>query len=154
IESLIEGDANKNGEVDLLSVMRHVDQRVPVLSRALKACQPKLQAASDYCQRPVVDYVGRNYPLLPAYPNARERVERQPEPVAVLAAITGKPTHVVIAAADVYRSLTRSGEADIIMRLPAGRSITLIETKNGMAHVGRDGKALGYVEETKLAPLD
>jgi WD40 repeat protein len=153
IESLIEGDAANKGEIDLLSMMRHVDQRVPVLSRELKACQPKLRAASDYCQRPVVDYGGRNYPLLPAFPKARQWLERQPEP-GVLAAIPGKPTHFLLAEAEIYRSRSRGAESEIVARLPRGRTVAVIEVSGGIAYVARDGKALGYVDETKLAPLD
>jgi uncharacterized protein YgiM (DUF1202 family) len=62
-----------------------------------------------------------------------------------------RPTHVVIATSNVFNAASSTGA--IVKQLAAGTQVTLIETGSGWTAIARDGKRLGYVETTKLAPL-
>jgi hypothetical protein len=53
---------------------------------------------------------------------------------------------------------TRAGQskpeaAESVVRLAPGTQVTLVRAEQGWTLVARDGKALGYVAATDLAPL-
>ncbi|MFY9641572.1 MAG: hypothetical protein WCD20_07020 [Rhodomicrobium sp.] len=65
--------------------------------------------------------------------------------------ISGKPTHAVLAATDLFEAANRG--AAMKRQLKRGEQVTEIKAEEGWAYIANDGKALGYVEEDKLLPL-
>jgi hypothetical protein len=112
-----------------------VDKRVPALT----------YETWNMRQVPQMKIVGSNFPLvsktalLPAVSEG---------PGAVIPA---KPTHVVIAPAQVRQSASET--APIVIQLTAGTQVRLMESAGGWVLVARDGKRLGYVEEKAVASL-
>ncbi len=143
--ALLEGlaKAGSSDQVQLFDLADYVMSRVPELSRALNACEAK--GPKDYCQKPVVA-LGHtpNYPLLPRYPKVLAMLGDAPQ-------ISSKPTHAVLAAADLLETAKRG--APVKRRLERGDLVTVIGSEAGWAHVAQDGRALGYVEESSLLPL-
>jgi WD40 repeat protein len=141
--ALLEGLARAgSGErVQLFDISDYVQERVPELSRELAACE--VTKAKDYCQKPVVDLGhAQNYPVLPRYPAILAMLE------AGGTVFSTKPTHVVIAVAELFETANRGGVAK--RQLQRGELVTLIKTENGWAYIAKGGKPLGYVEEEKL----
>ncbi len=144
--ALLEGFANAGSaeQVQLYDLAAYVQSRVPALSRELNACEAR--GEQEYCQRPVVA-LGHtpDYPVLPRYRKV----------LAMLGAgapeISRKPTHAVLAAADLLETASRG--APVKRTLKPGELVTVIRSEAGWAHVAQDGRALGYVEETKLLAL-
>ena len=62
--------------------------------------------------------------------------------------IPTKPTHVVIAPAQVYKA--QSETAALVTVLKPGTLITLVKTDGGWALIGKDGVQLGYVEKENI----
>jgi uncharacterized protein YgiM (DUF1202 family) len=66
--------------------------------------------------------------------------------------ISTKPTHVVMAATDLFEQAVRG--SPIARQLPAGTMVTVIEPiEGGWAHVAQEGKAIGYVREEQLLKM-
>ncbi len=118
--------------------------RVPQLSRELKSCEAR--GPLEFCQKPVVT-LGHtpNYPVLPRYPKVLAMLG------ADAPAISAKPTHALLAAADLLETAKRG--AAVKRRLERGDLVTLIGAEAGWAYVAQDGRALGYVEESNLLQL-
>jgi WD40 repeat protein len=145
--ALLEGLAKAGGgeRVQLFDISDYVQERVPELSRELVACE--VTKAKDYCQKPVVDLGhAQNYPVLPRYPAILAMLE------AGGTVFSSKPTHVVIAAAELFETASRGGQ--VKRQLKRGEQITLIKAEGGWAYVAKGGKPLGYVEEDKLLQLE
>ena len=135
LSALGEADNNGDGVVDVLELADYVDKRVPALT----------YETWNMRQVPQMKIVGSNFPLvsktalLPAVSEG---------PGAVIPA---KPTHVVIAPAQVRQSASET--APIVIQLTAGTQVRLMESAGGWVLVARDGKRLGYVEEKAVASL-
>jgi hypothetical protein len=141
--ALLEGLAKAGGgeRVQLFDISDYVQERVPELSRELAACE--VTKAKDYCQKPVVDLGhAQNYPVLPRYPAILAMLEAGGPAIAV------KPTHVVIAAAELFGTASRGGQ--VKRQLEAGELVTLVKAENGLAYIAKEGKPLGYVASDKL----
>jgi hypothetical protein len=121
--------------VDVLELADYVDKQVPALTYDTWKMR----------QVPQMKIVGSNFPLvsktalLPA-------VSEGPSAV-----IPAKPTHVVIAPAQVRQSA--SDTAPVVIQLTAGTQVRLIENAGGWVLVARDGKKLGYVEAKAIVAL-
>lgn len=135
LSALGEADNNGDGVIDVLEIADYVDKRVPVLTYDTWKVR----------QVPQMKIVGSNFPLvsktalLPAVSDG---------PIAVIPA---KPTHVVIAPAQVRQ--TASETAPLIIQLTAGTQVRLIKSAGSWVLVARDGKRLGYVEAKAIAAL-
>src|SRR4029077_19364192 len=116
----------------------YVDAQVPDLS--FKAFHAR--------QVPQMRIVGSNFPL------AKQTTVLPPEAGVAGGAppVSTNPKYVVIAPADVFANAEES--APVLQRLPAGSSITLVRTEAGWSLVARDGRLIGYVAASKLAPLN
>jgi hypothetical protein len=62
--------------------------------------------------------------------------------------IPTKPSHVVIAPADVYEQLTGHGAK--LERLAPGTLVSLMKSEKGWVLVAKDGKQIGYVAENQI----
>ena len=62
-----------------------------------------------------------------------------------------KPTHVVITPTAV-RKAASPGSA-VVLQLPPGAVVALVQSSEGWALIARDGKTLGYVAESALAKM-
>ena len=144
--ALLEGFANagSSDKVQLFDLADYVTLRVPQLSRELKSCEAR--GPLEFCQKPVVT-LGHtpNYPVLPRYRKVLAMLG------ADAPAISAKPTHALLAAADLLETAKRG--AAVKRRLERGDLVTLIGAEAGWAYVAQDGRALGYVEESNLLPL-
>jgi WD40 repeat protein len=133
LAGLDAADANNDGVIDVTELAQYVDRRLPELT----------YDAFKLRQVPQMSIVGSNFPL--ASKVALLPAGGQAPPAA---SIPTKPTHVVIAPATVRQSA--GSESPAVSELPTGMQIVLIKAANGWALVARDGKKLGWVEETKL----
>ena len=133
LAGLGEAQTDKEGWIDVTGLAHYVDQAVPEIS----------QRAFDWRQVPQMSVVGSDFPLA-----ARVSVL---EDGASAAVIPLKPTHVVIAPADVFAQAGGSGP--VVTRLTPGTQVRLVETKDGWTLIAREGKAIGYVEPKALAGL-
>ncbi|HKU07811.1 MAG TPA: caspase family protein, partial [Bradyrhizobium sp.] len=130
-------DANADGVVDVTELATYVDRRLPDLT----------YDAFKLRQVPQMSIVGSNFPLaskvslLPAD-------GASPAASAPAAAIPTKPTHVVIAPADVFEQL--AGKGGKLEQLSPGTLVSLVKTEQGWVLVARDGKQVGYVAEDRL----
>ncbi len=143
--ALLEGLA-KAGNADkvlLFDLADYVQTRVPQLSRELNACEAK--GPDEYCQKPKVPIGSANFPIVPRYPAILAKLG------ADAPQIGKKPTHAVLAAADLFEAANRG--AAVKRQLKRGEQVTEIKAEGGWAYIAKDGKALGYVEEDKLLPL-
>ena len=133
LEALGSGDLNGNGLIEVSELAEHVDRRVPDLS--FEAF--KLRQIPQYSGR------GNNFALI-------GKAEILVAGATPAAALTGAPTHVVIAPAPV-RPL--EGAAATPAGLAVGTQVILVETRDGWALVAREGRQLGYIEAAALARL-
>jgi hypothetical protein len=70
--------------------------------------------------------------------------------------IPTRPTHVVITSApiEVFEAIAADGtKGPTVQRLGIGTSVFVMKSANGWDLVARDGKSLGYVAHSGLAPL-
>ena len=147
--ALLESLAKAGGgeRVQLYDIADYVQTRVPEISRELSGCEAK--DATEFCQKPIVGIGSTpNYPVMPRYPQvlamlgAPARTEESPVPL--------KPTHAVIAAADVFENAAR-GVAK--RQIEAGELVAVLKIENGIAKIAQDGAVLGYMDESKLLKL-
>ncbi len=143
--ALLEGLANagSTGDVQLFDLADYVQTRVPELSRELKVCEAK--GRDEYCQKPKVPIGSANFPLVPRYRAILAKLG------ADAPQISRKPTHALLAAADLFESASGGGTAK--RQLKRGEQVTLIKVEGGWAYIAKDGTPLGYVAEDKLLPL-
>jgi hypothetical protein len=69
------------------------------------------------------------------------------------AAIPAKPTHVVIAPTPVDVFERAQGAGASLQKLSAGTLVTVLRTADGWTFIAKDGKSLGYISQTSLAPM-
>jgi WD40 repeat protein len=144
--ALIEGiaRAGSGDHVRLYDFADYVRTEVPRLSRELEGC--KVTGPEDYCQKPVVGLGNaENYPVLPRSTKVLALIESEGS------IISKKPTHVVIAAAELFETASRGGQ--VKRQLSPGEQVTLIKEDNGWAYIAKGSKPLGYVEKGKLLQL-
>jgi WD40 repeat protein/uncharacterized caspase-like protein len=149
LDALEHGDVNKNGLIEVSELADYIDKKVPDFSFE----------AFKLRQIPQRNIVGNNFALT----NRAEVLttgtapavagNASPTAQSAAAAIPAKPTHVVIAPTpvDVFERAQAAGAS--LQKLPAGTLVTVIRTADGWTFIAKDGKSLGYVAQTSLAPM-
>jgi hypothetical protein len=144
LEGLALAGNPNNNKINVDALKEYVYSMVPQYSRELKACSVVRQ--QEYCQKPRVSMLSRDYPLVPRYPQVLARLGATGE------AISRKPTHMVVVTADLLEQAARG--SPVTRQLPAGTMVTVIEPiEGGWAHVAQEGKAIGYVQEERLVKM-
>ena len=138
LDAIDRADVNKNGLIEVSELADYIDQMVPDYS----------YEAFKLRQVPQRSIVGNNFPIVSRVSLLAEAVNAAAVPAA---ASPAKPTHVVIAPADVHQSAASTGA--VITQLPAGTQVAIVRREGGWIIVARDGKQLGYVEEKALLAL-
>jgi uncharacterized caspase-like protein len=128
-------DANNDGVIDVTELAQYVDRQLPDLTFD----------AFKLRQVPQMSIVGSNFPL--ASKIALLPADNQPPGTN----IPTKPTHVVVAPADVKADADQA--ASTLSQLAPGSQVYLLRTENGWTLVARDGQKLGYVRENTLLRL-
>ena len=120
--------------IDVFGLATHVIRQVPVLS----------QREFGIHQQPIFTPAptGGNFPI-----GVRTAVLKD-GPILIPTA----PTHMNLAVLKIFKE--PGGKGGVVLTLQPLTSITLIKSERGWAHIARDGKALGYVSETKLKRLN
>jgi WD40 repeat protein len=138
LEALQKGPVNKDGLIEVTGLISFVDDEVPALSfQAFKRRQI-----------PQAKFNGSNFPFGKPAPVLAAAGDAAP---GGSASVPVKPTHVVISGADVFAQA--GGAAPATRKLEAGTLVTLVKTEQGWTLVAREGKPLGYVASSGLAPL-
>lgn len=148
LDAMERADVNQNGLIEVSELADYVDQKVPDYSFE----------AFKLRQIPQRSIVGNNFALtnkaevLAATPGSAaapsDMVKGEGVATPMAAALPAKPTHVVIAPADVFEQL--AGHGAKVEQLNAGTLLSLVRRDQGWALVARDGKQLGYVAEDRL----
>ena len=136
LDAFSRADSNGNGTIELTELAAYIDEQVPQLS----------QSVFNRRQVPQMKIVGSNFPLI-----GRLSMLSGGGAAPAAASVPSKPTHVVIAPAEVRES--GGSGARVTERLAAGTQVVVIELAGGWVLVARDGRKLGYVEEKALARL-
>jgi WD40 repeat protein len=126
-------DSNGDGFVDITELAGYVDQKVPELSFE----------AFKLRQIPQMKIVGSNFAVA-------NRVALLSDNAIAPVVISTKPTHVLIAAQDVSEG---AGKGAYVQKLPPGTLVTLVKAEEGWVLIAKDGKALGYVAQSGLIPV-
>jgi WD40 repeat protein len=151
LDALDHGDINKNGLIEVSELADYVDQKVPDISFD----------AFKLRQVPQRSIVGNNFALTnkaavlgaSAGPAAGGKVASAvqaggPPPDNIVPA---KPTHVVVAPADVFAAT--GGQGPALQQIPAGTLLSLVKTEQGWMLMAKDGKSIGYVATDHLLRL-
>lgn len=140
LDALDHADVNKNGLIEVSELSDHIDSKVPDFSFE----------AFKLRQIPQRRIVGNNFPVVSR--TAVLAATGAPEAKAS-APISTKSTHVVVSQSpvDVYAAAARGGA--VVQRLQPGTLVTLIEGVNGWQLVFKEGKRLGYVDQSALAAI-
>jgi hypothetical protein len=154
LDALEHADVNNNGLIEVSELADYIDRKVPDFSFD----------AFKLRQIPQRNIVGNNFALvnkttiLTASSDAAPAKTAKGTPSAQAngtsstgAVIPTKPTHVVIAPADVFTAASTSGT--IVEKLMPGAQVSLIETSDGWVAVARNGKKIGYIMEQALLRL-
>jgi hypothetical protein len=135
LDALAKGDTNNNGLIELAELIQHVDGLVPAIAEKRWGTK----------QFPQMDAYGSNFSL------ARQIAALNPAR-ADDTIIPVRPTHVNAEALTILR--TPGKKRDVVQRLPPFSSVTVVRAEKGWVLIARDGKALGYVEASKLHKLN
>lgn len=134
LAGLDAADANNDGVIDVTELAQYVDRRLPDLTFD----------AFRLRQVPQMSIVGSNFPLA-------SKVALLPAGNPSVTSIPTKPTHVVVAPADVKTDADQA--ASTLSQLTPGAQVYLMRTENGWTLVARNGQKLGYVRENTLLRL-
>ena len=146
--ALLEGlaKAGHDDKIQLFDLADYVENRVPEISRELKACDAK--GPKDYCQKPIVPIGSGNYPLVPRYAAILKELG------AESASISAKPTHVVLPpGVEIFIRAAR-GEANPVRKLKPGSTVYVIKSEAGWAQIAQGGIPLGFVEADRLLKIE
>ncbi|MGA7328514.1 MAG: hypothetical protein WBX25_29500 [Rhodomicrobium sp.] len=143
LEGLALAGNPASNDVDIADLKKYVEIRVPELSRELSACEAN--GPKEYCQKPIVPMLGDSYTFARRYPDILKELEVKDN------IVPKKPTHVVIAAAELFETATRG--AKTAKRIEGGELVTVLNVKGNLAEIAQNGKALGFVENAKLLKL-
>ncbi|WP_334396117.1 hypothetical protein [Bradyrhizobium sp. AZCC 2289] len=149
LDALDHADVNKNGLIEVSELADYIDQKVPDFSFE----------AFKLRQIPQRSIVGNNFALT----NKAEVLTTSTGPAAAgnaspttqspATAFPAKPTHVVIAPTPVDVFERAHGAGASLQKLPAGTLVTVVRTADGWTFIAKDGKSLGYIAQTNLAPM-
>jgi hypothetical protein len=134
MEALEKAQTNAGGLIEVTGLISYIDDKVPDLS---------FQAFKQR-QIPQNKLTGSNFAI--AKPTAMSLGTGPAQ--AASNAVPTKPTHVVIAPADVFETIGGRGAAT--QQLRPGTLLSLVKTEQGWVLVAKDGKAVGYVAEKQL----
>jgi WD40 repeat protein len=138
LEALHRPEGAASNDVTVWEIAKHVSRRVPVLSQREFGVRqiPHFSPGNTEGDR------RDDFPL-----GLRTVVLKELAPQISTAA-----THVNLARLKVFKE--PGGKGGVVLQLQPLTSITLIKSERGWAHIGRDGKALGYVRERQLSKLN
>ncbi|MGE0285358.1 MAG: caspase family protein [Bradyrhizobium sp.] len=137
LDALDRADVNKNGLIEVSELADYIDQKVPDYS----------YEAFKLRQIPQRSIVGNNFALT----NKVEVLATPATAKSDVASVPAKPTHVVVAPADVKDAA--SNTARTVIQLSPGTQVRLMETADGWALIARDGKKVGYVQGNAIVGL-
>jgi WD40 repeat protein len=143
LDGLDFADTNGNGLIEVTELAAYVDQKVPELSFE----------AFKLRQIPQMKIVGNSFPIasrIAVLPSAGAPMS--PTAVNTPAAIPNKATHVVKGLTAIIRQ-SPEANSSVVIELTEGMQVTLIETIGDWVLVAREGKRLGYTEQTALMRL-
>jgi hypothetical protein len=129
-----DAPAQANGPIYVKDLVQFIEEEVPELS----------YSAFKVRHVPKDKIVGADFPLINKFAVLSDADVAEPS-------LPSKPTHVVITPTDVRQ--TANDSAPVVLQLPPGSQVYLVDTAGGWVLVARDGKKLGYVERTALAKL-
>jgi WD40 repeat protein/uncharacterized caspase-like protein len=132
LEALERAEVNRDGLIEVTSLISYIDQQVPEIS----------QRAFKFRQIPQTKFSGSNFPL------AKRLAIQTANSDAV---IPTKPSHVVVRSMEIYAKPSEASE--VVRKIEPGTSVALIRTEQGWVLIAKDGKALGYVAQSGIAPL-
>jgi WD40 repeat protein len=147
LEALETGPVNKEGLIEVTGLIAFVDEEVPALSfeafKRRQVPQTKFAGSNFAFAKPAL--------VLAAGDTSGASPSRATPANPIIISGKAGPTHVVITAADVFAQAGSDGPAR--EKLAPGTLVTLVKTEQGWTLVARDGKPLGYVASTGLAPI-
>jgi WD40 repeat protein len=118
--------------VSVFELAAHVSREVPSITQRVFAIR----------QQPRFTPTGGDFPLGLRAPVLKDA------PLVV----STTPTHVNPEPLEVFKEA--GGKGGMVLQLQSFSSVTVITSEGGWAHIGRDGKALGYVRERQLKKLN
>ncbi|MCK1389036.1 caspase family protein [Bradyrhizobium sp. 21] len=139
MDALERAPINASGLINVIDLIKYVDDRVPQIS----------YEAFKHWQYSQARFSGSNFPIA-----RRTAVLGGPpveQPAGATSSLPIKPTHVVIAAVTVRQQPDATSGASI--QLTAGAQVAIVRREGGWIAIARDGKQLGYVEERAVAAL-
>jgi hypothetical protein len=134
LDALARGDHNGNGLIEVTELIQHVDDLVPEIT--FKTWHTR--------QIPQSQFQGTNFAL------AKQLASLAPAPGEPMI-VSNTPTHVNVELLQVFQKA--GGTGTIMLQLPAYTSVTLVRKEQGWSLIAKNGKVLGYVEESKLHKL-
>ncbi|MHA6299751.1 WD40 domain-containing protein [Devosia sp. CAU 1758] len=137
LQALNNGDSNSDGTIAVTELAGSVDIAVPELS----------YAAFNFRQIPQMSIVGSDFPVVQRADILGALAVPSPDRPAPSA-----HNHVIIAPAEVFAEPEPG--SDLISVLPVGTLVGTIQTSGRFVEVSKDGKALGYVDASTLAPTN
>lgn len=146
LDALEHGDINKNGLIEVSELADYVDINVPIISEKafkLRQIPQRSIVGNNFALTNTTAILTGNSPVAAASGAASQLASPQ--------AISAKPTHVVIAPADVFVAAAASGA--VVEKLPAGAQVVVMESANGWVLIVRNGKKLGYTRQEALLRL-
>lgn len=141
MEALEKAQTNAGGLIEVTGLISYIDDKVPDLSfqafKQRQIPQNKLTGSNFAIAKPTTMSLGTGPAQAPPTPGAN--------------AVSTKPTHVVIAPADVFEKF--GGQGTATQQLRPGTLLSLVRTEQGWMLVAKDGKTVGYVAEGKITQI-
>lgn len=141
MEALEKAQTNAGGLIEVTGLISYIDDKVPDLS---------FQAFKQR-QIPQNKLTGSNFAIAKPTAMSLRTGPAQAASTPGTHAVSTRPTHVVIAPADVYETFGGRGAAT--QQLRPGTLLSLVKTEQGWMLVAKDGKAVGYVAESKITQI-
>lgn len=151
MEALDKAQTNASGLIEVTGLISYVDDKVPEISfqafKQRQIPQNKLTGSNFAIGRPAMT-LGPGGGDTPSTNNKKPNAsaaELIPDP----GISSPKPTHVIIARADVFEAV--GGRGARVEQLPPGTLVSLVRSDQGWVLIAREGRSIGYVVEDKLA---
>ena len=146
LDGLSGADRNGNGLIEVTELAGHVDGLVPEITQKAFGIRQVPQMSiqgSDFAlaKRIEAPVAARDTPVAPVPASPAATALPAPTP----------PTHVVIEMTKVFE--TPGGNGTVVEELHPFTAVVITNTENGWSIVARDGKVLGFVEESKVKRL-
>lgn len=142
LDALDHTDVNNNGLIEVSGLADYIDQKVPDYAFE----------ASELRQIPQRSVVGNNFPPTNKLAVLTASTGPTVASIAVPPTIAAVPTKPISSTpADVFNRTNDTGTS--IQRLPVGTLVTVVRTDGAWTLVAKEGKSVGYVAQTALAPI-